>query len=180
MPPAPAMTLETPSQSASAQPAKHRLALLVGLAAVTLMEAFDSLSHVTLVFDDTIEIPGPGFSGYLTKAFFAVHPVLALTALVFTAIGHMRGAILTLAAITFMALLNLMPSVVLNGFDHAGMSALMISAQMVVFPLMAAGAILCAIRDQQLGLAVLLVSVPTLVNMVNVTASALGVTIPGF
>ncbi|MBR0825983.1 hypothetical protein JQ596_10580 [Bradyrhizobium manausense] len=144
------------------------------------MEAFDSLSGVTLLFDNTIEIPGPGYSGYLAKAFLATHPVLALTALVFAAIGHMRGAILALAAITFMALLNLMPSVVQHGFDLPGMSALMTSAQIVVFPLMAAGAIACAIGDQRLDLAVLLVSVPTLVNLVNVMASALGVTIHGF
>lgn len=178
MPPAPAKASERPSQSAAALPEKHRLAILIALAALALMEAYDSLSHVTFLFDDSIEIPGPAYSGYLAKAFFATHPVLALSALVFLAIGHMRGAILTLAAITFMALLNLMPSVVQHGFDIPGMSALMTTAQIVVFPLMAALAIVCAIRDQQHGLAVLLVSVPTLVNLVNVMASALGV--PGF
>ncbi|WP_140976607.1 hypothetical protein [Bradyrhizobium guangdongense] len=150
------------------------------LAALALMEAYDGLSHVTFLFDGSIEIPGPGYSGYLTKAFLAAQPVLALTALVFTAISHMRGAILALTAITFMALLNLMPSALQHGFDLPGISALMTAAQIVVFPLMAAGAIACTIRDQQLGLATLLVSVPTLVNLLNVTASALGVTIPGF
>ncbi|WP_027526299.1 hypothetical protein [Bradyrhizobium sp. Ec3.3] len=176
--PAPAITPDT--IPVPALPIRRPFGLLMVLFAVAALEAFDGLSSVSTLFGDMSEIPGPGLGGFLIKAHIATHPVLALAALACAAMGHLRGAILALAAIIMMTWLNHMPSVVLHGFDVAGIGAFQTPAEIIAFPLMAACAIACALRNQRLALATLLVSVPTLFNMMMLVAFAVGVAIYGF
>ena len=74
-----------------------------------------------------------------------------------------------------------MPSVVRHGLEfNSGFAALQTTAQIIAFPLMAACAIALAARNQRLGLATALVSIPTLVNVLGVIAFAIGVSLYGF
>ena len=123
------------------------------------------------------DIPGPGVGGTLIKAHIAGHPVLALTALMCAAVGNVRYAIIALGALMVMTWLNYMPSVVMHGLDFGGIATFQTLAQIIAFPLMAACAIALAARDQRLGLAATLVSLPTLLGVI---AFAIGVAVNGF
>jgi hypothetical protein len=159
----------------------RHLALRIILIIAAIIEAFDALSSVSILFGDMSEIPGPGLGGFLIKAHIATHLPLALAALVFAATGRVRHAIIALGAVVAMTWLNYMPSVVLHGLEfNSGFAALQTTAQIIAFPLMAACAIALAARDRRLGLATVLVAIPTLVNVFGVIAFAIGVSLHGF
>ncbi|MFZ2157333.1 MAG: hypothetical protein WAV72_14595 [Bradyrhizobium sp.] len=162
-------------------PAPRRLGLRIVLIIAAVLEAFDALPSVSTLFGDMSEMPGPGFGGFLIKAHIATHPPLALAALLFAIIGRVRYAIMALGAIVLMTWLNYMPSVVRHGLEFDGpYAAVTTTAQVIAFPLMGACAIAYAARDQRLGIATALVSIPTLFNLAGVIAFAVSVMIYGF
>jgi hypothetical protein len=171
-----------PAALADPVPARQRhLGLRIALIIVAVIEAFDGLSSFPTLFGDMSEIPGPGIGGFLIKAHIATHLPLALAALLFAALGHVRYAIIALGAVVAMTWLNYMPSVVLHGLEFdSGFSALQTTAQIIAFPLMAASAIALAARGRQLGVATALVGIPTLFNVFGVIAFAIGVSLHGF
>ena len=158
-------------------PAPRLLGLRVVLFIMALFEAYDGLSNVSILFGDMSKIPGPGLGGFLIKAYIASHPLLALAVLVFTVVGSVRYAIISLAAIAFMTWLNYLPSG--DGFDFS-ISGFEAAVRMIAFPLMAACAIALAARNQRLGIAAVLVSIPTLFTLFFVIAFVVSVAIYGF
>jgi hypothetical protein len=84
-------------------------------AAIALVELIDGMSNAPVLPGDMSEVPDPGIGGAIIKMPLAAHPVLALSALMFAAIGYVRHPILAL--VILMTWLNYMPSVVLHGFD---------------------------------------------------------------
>ena len=161
-------------------PAPRLLGLRILLIIVAVLEALDGLSSATTLLGDMSEIPGPGIGGAIIKLHLATHPVLALAALLLAAVGRVRHAIIALGAIMVMTWLNYMPSVVLHGLDFGGVGAILTPAQIIAFPLMGACAIAYAARNQRLGIATLLVCIPTLFNVFGVIAFAVGVALHGF
>ena len=177
MPTAPVLAADT----APAASAPRHLGLRAVLILAALFEAAQALPNVPTLFGDMSEIPGPGFGGFLIKAYIASHAPLALAALLFAAIGSVRYAIIALGAVVAMTWLNTMPSVLLHGLEfNSGFSALQTTAQIIAFPLMAACAIALAARNQRLGLATALVGIPTLFNVLGIIAFAIGVSLHGF
>ena len=160
--------------------APRLLGLYLLLILIAAIEAFDGLSHVPTLFGDMSEIPGPGIGGAIIKAYIAVHPLLALAALALATIGRLRYAIMALGALVLMNWLNYMPSVVRHGLDFKGLSAFETPMQIIAFPLMGACAIALAARSQRLGLATLLVGIPTLYGVMAVVAFGIGVFLHGF
>jgi hypothetical protein len=160
--------------------APRLLGLYLLLILIAAIEAFDGLSHVPTLFGDMSEIPGPGVGGAIIKAYIAVHPLLALAALALATIGRLRCAIMALGALVLMNWLNDMPSVVRHGLDFKGLSAFETPMQIIAFPLMGACAIALAARSQRLGLATLLVGIPTLYGVMAVVAFGIGVFPHGF
>ena len=156
---------------------------MIGLRSVLfiagLLEGFDALSSVPTLFGDMSKIPGPGFGGFLIKAHIASHPLLALAVLVF-AVSQVRYAIIALAAIAFMTWLNFMPSVVGHGLDFGGIGAFETPVRIIAFPLMAACAIALAARNQRLGVATALASIPTFYSLMGIIIFAVGVSMYGF
>jgi hypothetical protein len=167
---------------ATAAPTRQRhLGLRIVLVILAIIEALDALSSVSILFGDMSQIPGPGLGGFLIKTHIATHLPLALAGLVFAAIGRVRTAIIALGAVVAMTWLNYMPSVVLHGLEfNSGFAALQTTAQIIAFPLMAACAIALAARNQRLGVATALVSIPTLLNVFGIIAFAIGVSLYGF
>ena len=87
---------------------------------------------------------------------------------------------MALGALVLMNWLNYMPSVVRHGLDFGGLSAFQTPVQIIAFPLMGACAIALAARSQRLGLATLLVSIPTLYGVLAVIASGSACSSHGF
>jgi hypothetical protein len=160
--------------------APRLLGLRILLIIVALIELYQGLSSAPILLGDMSEIPGPGLGGAIIKLHLASHPVLALAALIFTAIGYVRHAIMALGAVVLMTWLNYMPSVMLHGLEFAGIGAFQTPVQIIAFPLMGACAIALAARNERLGLATALVSIPTFIFAFGVIAFAIGVAIHGF
>lgn len=173
-----------PVQAADPAPAAsapRHLGLRAVLVIAALFEAAQALPDVPMLFGDMSEIPGPGFGGFLIKAYMATHAPLALAALLFAAIGNVRYAVIALGAVVIMTWLNYMPSVVRFGFGFENFyTTAQGVAQIVAFPLMAACAIAYAARNRRLGIATALVSIPTFWFWLGVIAFAVGVSIYGF
>jgi hypothetical protein len=163
-----------------AAPAPRLLGLYLLLILVAAIEAFEGLSHAPMLFGDASTIPGPGLGGALITAYIASHPLLALAALGFATAGRLRQAIMALGALVLMNWLNYMPSVVRHGLDFGGVAAFQTPLQIIAFPLMGACGLVLAARKQRLGLATMLVSIPTLFDVVAVIAFAIGVFLYGF
>ena len=157
--------------------APRLLGLYLLLILIAAIEALDGLSHLPALFGDTSEIPGPGVGGAIIKAYIAVHPLLALA---LATIGRLHYAIMALGALVLMNWLNYMPSVVRHGLDFNGLSAFETPMRIIAFPLMGACAIALAARGQRLGLATLLVSLPTLYGVLAVVAFGISVFLHGF
>jgi hypothetical protein len=160
--------------------APRLLGLYLLLIIVAAIEAFDGLSHVPTLLGDMSDIPGPGVGGAIVKAYIASHPVLALAALALATVGRLRYAIMALGALVLMTWLNFMPSVVRHGLDFRGVSAFETPVRIIAFPLMAACGIALAARGHRLGLATMLVSIPTLYGVFAVIAFGIGVMLYGF
>ena len=172
-----------PLQAADTAPAPTaplHLGLRTVLILAALLEGVDAASSLPTLFGDMSEIPGPGFGGFLIKARIAAQAPLTLAVLVFAAIGRVRYAIIALAAIAFMTWLGFMPSVVRHGLDLRGTGAFESPVRMIAFPLMAACAIALAARNERLGLATALASIPTFYVLMGVIIFAIGVSIYGF
>ena len=160
--------------------APRLLGLYLLLIIAAAIEAFEGLSHAPMLFGDMSEIPGPGIGGAIIKAYIASHPVLALAALALATVGRLRYAIMALGALVLMNWLNYMPSVVRHGLDFGGLAAFQTPVQIIAFPLMGACAIALAARKERLGLATLLVSIPTLFDVLAVIAFGISVFLYGF
>ena len=160
--------------------APRLLGLYLLLIIIAAIESFDGLSNASILFGDMSQIPGPGVGGAIIKAYIASHPVLALAALGFATIGRLRYAIIALGALVLMTWLNFMPSVVRHGLDFNGISAFETPVRIIAFPLMGACAIALAARNQRLGLAAMLVSIPTLYSVAAVIAFGIGIFLYGF
>jgi len=171
----------SPADTAPAASAPRHLGLRAVLILAALFEAAQALPNVPTLFGDMSEIPGPGFGGFLIKAYIASHAPLALAALLFAAIGSVRYAIIALGAVVMMTWLNYMPSVVRFGlgFDNF-YTTLQGAAQIIAFPLMGACGIAYAARGRRLGVATALVGIPTFWFWLGVIAFAISVSIHGF
>ena len=109
-----------------------------------------------------MQASSPGLGGGLIKAHLAAHPVLAVAALVFAAMGRVRHAIIALGTIIIMGWLSDMPSVVARGLEFKStFSAVETTAKIIAFPLLAACAIAYAAHNEHLGRATLLVAATT-------------------
>jgi hypothetical protein len=169
------------AESTEPAPAPRRIGLRVALIVLAAIEVTIGFSDLPVLFGDTSSLPGPGLGGFLVKAHLAMHPVLALAALVFAGIGRVRYAIIALGIAIVMAWLNEMPSIIARGFEiRSTFSFVETTARIIAFPLIAACAIAYAAHNEHLGRATLLVAVPTLFNVVLVVGFIVGVMIYGF
>jgi hypothetical protein len=179
MTPAPATSLDTASVPRSPG---RRLGMGIVLFALAAPETLDGLSNISTLlgvpgpfgiptlFGNTLNMPGPGIGGFLVKVHIAVHPVLALAALLLAAMGKVRGAIVALGSVIVIRCLSYMPEVVEHGLVLA--PGPLVALLLFVLSLLAAAcAISCALHNERLGLATLLLSVPVLFNLFLVILS---------
>ncbi|HEX7790503.1 MAG TPA: hypothetical protein VF467_08280 [Afipia sp.] len=172
--------LPTAADPASPAPALRLMGLRIVLIIMAAIEMFQGISSAPVLFGDMSHI-GSGIGAGLVKAHLAAHPLLAIAAIVFAAMGRVRHAIVALGAIIIMTWLSDMPSVVLHGLEFkSAFSTIETMSKIIAFPLMAACAIAYAAHDEHLGRATLLVSIPTLFGVVMIVGFAIGVMMYGF
>ena len=157
--------------------------LRVGLVLVAALEFLDALSGVENIFTD-YQHPTAllRFAQTLTSIKLALAPLIAGAALVFAGMGNLRRAILALALLVVVGwLLDGLPSIAIHGltltFNFAGLEEL---SHYFLFPASALAGAALALKDQRLGLAGLLVSVPTLLNWAGVVAFTVAIMMYGF
>ncbi|MEC9367359.1 MAG: hypothetical protein VX871_01560 [Pseudomonadota bacterium] len=164
--------------SASPREPKWLRALLFAVAAV---EAVGALTGLTL-FTELHEFDSSA-AQWLIFANLAVAPVFAIAALVFVIRGQLRHAIMALGALAGAALLlDNLPSIYTHGTDifSGGLIGIYIFIRLLLFPLLGLAAAWLAWKNIRLPLAGILVSLPTLISIVDLIAFAVGVSIYGF
>ena len=160
----PAITPATPRQ----------VGLRLALAALALVELTDGVAIQILLQGDMSGL------GAIVKLNMVAQPVLALAALIFALTGRFRHAIPALGVIVLLAWLKFM-ALIPDGFDYGNLFVnLDNSTQAFIFPLLGASATALAARSARLGIATVLIAIPTVVNLFNAVAFLIGVTIYGF
>ncbi len=151
------------------------------LVVVALVESVGALSAVPILFGDTSEIPGPGLGGWIVTLGIAVRPLFAVPALALAFKGRLAGCILALAGVTLVNWLSLSPSVASHGLGFEGSGSAYSSAHFLISPLTAIGAALLVWnKPRRLDAAGIVVSGPTLLDVLGTLAFALSVAIYGF
>ncbi|HXZ46729.1 MAG TPA: hypothetical protein VEH02_08375 [Pseudolabrys sp.] len=172
----------TTSVTTDAAPPTHRW-LRAGLALIAALEFLDALTGVQNIFTDYHHPTAfLRFAQTLTSIQLALSPLIAGAALVFAAMGNMRRAILALAALVLVkwALDDIWP-IPIHGLelslDYGGV---IIFLHHFVFPAAALAGIALVLKERQLPLAGLLVSIPTIVNWAGVVAFTVSIMMYGF
>ncbi len=152
------------------------------LIAVAALELFGALSDLPSLFQDyghTTRLLI--FAQALTSVRIALAPLLAGTALALALIGRGRAAIVALAILILAAWLTDLPSIAVHVLemtpDFGGVSVLL---HRLLYPAIAIAAIVLAARNIRLGLAALLVALPTVFFWLGFLVFAIGVSIYGF
>jgi hypothetical protein len=124
-----------------------------------------------------------GFAQWLLFAGAAALPFLAIAALVLAAKGDLPRAIMAIAIMIIIGFVaDGLPGLLLHGLDSSAspIATLFYLALAVLFPLLAVIALVWAHRNEKLVLAAVLVSLPSLGNLVAMIAFAIGISKHGF
>ncbi len=168
---------------ANASTAPSHRWLRIGLVLIAALEFLDALSGVQNIFTDYHHDTALlRFAQTLTSIRLALAPLISGAALVFAALGNIRRAIFALAVLVLIVwLLDGLPDMAIHGlrlsFGYGGVESF---AHGFVFPVAALAAVALTLKDQQTGLAGLLVSLPTLFNWIGVVVFIIAVMIYGF
>jgi hypothetical protein len=175
------MTTTTPDA-----PAKQRSWLWYGLLVLTVIETLSALSEVSGIFYDFAPTtPLLILAQWLTKANLALAPLIAGAALVFAIMSRFRAAIGALAVLILVEWISDLPSFVIHGIELPGPQSgggvgLQVLAQQFLYPVIAVVALVLAVKNTRLGLAAVLVSLPTIIKWVAVVAFGIAVMMYGF
>jgi len=159
---------------APATPTPRRTGLRLALAAAALVELADGIAGLVLLYGDMSGLRA------IVKLNLFTEPVLALAALIFALIGYFGHAIPALGAIVFLAWLKYL-ALIPDGFDYGNLFINLDNAlHAFIFPMLGAGAVALAARGERLGLATMLIAIPTAVNLFSALSFLIGVTLYGF
>jgi hypothetical protein len=162
-------------------PSHRWLRLLLVL--VAALEFLDALSGVQNIFidyhHDTTLLR---FAQALASINLALAPLLAGAALIFTALGKIRYAVLALAALTLVGwVLSSLPSIAIHGIkfslEFGDLEGLF---YYFVVPVVAAAAALLALKDKRLALASVLACLPALAKWIGLVVFIITIMIYGF
>jgi hypothetical protein len=163
-------------------PAKQRSWLWFGLLVLTVIETLSALSDVSGIFYDYGNTtPLAIFAQWLTRVHLAVAPLIAGAALVFAIMSRFRAAIGALATLILVEWISDLPSFAIHGVElGGGFTGLQVFAAQFLYPVIAVVALVLAVKNTRLGLAALLVSLPTIIKWAGVFAFGIAVMIYGF
>ena len=154
-----------------------RFALCAAIVPLALYETWDSY-----MFFNTLgvsEIPGSGMSALLRTTFIFTHPVFALAALLCALTGRVRWAVMALAGVVLGRWLWFLPGPT-GSSESKDLYALEPTLKLLVIPpLLAVCALVLAWRNQNLGLATLLVAAPVIYANWEIALFVIAVTLYG-
>ena len=155
-----------------------RFWLSAAMVSLALYETWDSYMFFTNL--GLSEITRSGFGGYLMKTFVVTQPFFAPAALLCALTGRVRWAVIALAGVVLGRWLWFLPGP--NGsLDSKDLYALQPTIKLLIIPpLLAVCALVLAKRKERLGLATLLVAVPSVYSNFEMALFAIAVTIYGF
>lgn len=119
-----------------------------------------------------------GLPGYMILGNIFLTPALALLALVFAVLGRLRNAVIAMGALVLAGWVNTAMAATTYGlgFDEAtALDNATTIFQTFVAPLLATAAIILVSLRHHIALSVILVSLPTFVNMLVIAALAIGI-----
>lgn len=167
--------------TATAPAPPHRL-LAIALVLVAAIELLDALSSVSNIFRDyghTTQLLI--FAQAVTSVQLALAPLVSGAAFVLVLMGKLRHAIVAMAVRMLLVWLADLPSIALRGLEvSATFEGLGMFAFRFIYPLMAVAAIVLAHKNQRLALAVVFVSLPTVIALIGFAVFAISIAIYGF
>jgi hypothetical protein len=139
---------------------------------VAVLEGFDAILDLPLLIDRPNLLygawavtPATHAGALLAKLHVAVHPLLAVAALMLCVTGNVRGSLVALAAISVETWLSFLPVLLHDGLPLEGWWNLQWTvAQVFVFPLLAGIVIALAVLTSRYRLATALIAIPTVYN----------------
>jgi hypothetical protein len=172
----------TVTETTMAAPAR-RPWLRAALVIVAAYELWDALGSVPNIFADYgHETALLRFVQGLISVQLALDPLIAAAALVFAVMSRLRQAVIALAVLALLGwMLDDLWSIPIHGLElDLTLGGLLVVAKIFIFPAAAIIAIVLARKDRRLGLAVLLVSLPTLVKWIGIALFAIAMSMYGF
>jgi hypothetical protein len=172
------MTVAADRPEQTSPPRYLRIALIV----IAAVEAIGALMGVPGIFYDfNPTTPLEKFAQLLTSADLVVAVPITLAALYFAVAGRLRYAIAAIAIRVLVTWLSDLPSFWIHGIEWSlSYGGISVAGYQIGAPLTALAAIYLARRNERLGLATLLVALPTIFTWLGVLAFAISVMIYGF
>ena len=155
-----------------------RIALIV----IAAIESLGALRDIPAIFYDfNPTTPLEKFAQTLGNVDHVLALPLALAALYFAVASRLRLAIAAIAIRVLMTWLCDLPSIALHGLEWSlTFGGIEVAGYQIGAPLIALAAVYLAWRNERLGLATLLVALPTILFWLGVIAFAISVMIHGF
>jgi len=168
-----------PTMPVTAVPPGSRVWLRILLVAIAAVEGLFGLDEFNGAFD--LHNAPLSFGQFVINARLFVHPFFAVAALVLAAGNYLRAAIIVLAAFILLAWLSGLPGIARFGIEWDwSVVGLSLFAEQLLFPALAAAAIVLAYLDRHLWLGAVFVALPPLNFLVSMVAFTIAVMIYGF
>ncbi|HVX98309.1 MAG TPA: hypothetical protein VHA55_00795 [Pseudorhodoplanes sp.] len=154
----------------------------IGLIVIAAIESFGALSNFGAVFN-AFEDGSPllSLARIMTDVNLTLAVPLTLVALYFAAAGRLAHAIAALAARMLVTWIADLPSVAIHGLEWSlSYGGITVNGYRFLAPLVALTALWLARRNERLGVATLLVALPSVFTWLGVLIFAIGVMIYGF
>jgi hypothetical protein len=151
--------------------------LRCAIGVIAFIELAFSSPALPLLLDPS-PLTAQGVTGWLILGNIFVTPVLALLALVFAILGRLRNAVIAIGTLVLTGWINTAIAATSFGLNFDEATALDNATtifQTFIAPIVATLAIALASLRHHIALSVILVSLPTLVNMLVIAALAVGV-----
>ena len=162
-------------------PSRHRR-IRVALIVIAAIESLGALRDIPAIFYDfNPTTPLGKFAQGLGTVDLVLAVPFALAALYFALKSWLRLAIAALAIRMLVTWLCDLPSIAIHGIEWSlTFGGIQVAAYQIGAPLIALAALYLARRNERLGLATLLVALPTILFWLGVIAFAISVMIHGF
>jgi hypothetical protein len=168
-----------PEIAVAATAPPSRVWLRIALLAVAGFESFLGLGEFSGAFD--LHNAPLSFGQFAINARLAIHPFFAVAAFLLAAFGYLRAAIVVLASYILVAWLTDLPTIARFGIEWDwSVVGLSLFAQQLIFPVLAAVAIVLARSGLHLWLGALFVALPPVNLLAGIIAFAIAVMIYGF
>jgi hypothetical protein len=168
--------------TATADSPSSRPRIRVALIVIAAIESIGALRDIPAIFYDfNPTTPLEKFAQALGSADHVLAVPLTLAALYFAVAGRLRLAIAAIAIRVLVTWLCDLPSIAIHGIEWSlTLGGIQVAVYQIGAPLIALAALYLVRRNERLGLATLLIALPTILFWLGVLAFGISVMIYGF